>query len=82
MPPPVILFLVLSVAVLFFKRTYEKHKINPQGLPYPPGPNPLPVIGNVLDIPKVTPWLTYARWGKQFGANLDVSMLMHLIIPS
>ena len=37
------------------------------GLPYPPGPPSLPVIGNLLDIPKDAPWTAYADMSKKHG---------------
>ncbi|KDQ58243.1 hypothetical protein JAAARDRAFT_35056 [Jaapia argillacea MUCL 33604] len=37
------------------------------GLPYPPGPKPDPIIGNLRHVPKKSAWLTYASWGKQYG---------------
>jgi hypothetical protein len=33
----------------------------------PPGPPPLPIVGNVLHMPKEQPWLKYAEWAKQYG---------------
>ena len=33
----------------------------------PPGPPPLPIVGNVLHMPKEQPWLKYADWAKQYG---------------
>ena len=33
----------------------------------PPGPRPLPFIGNKLDIPKKHPWVQFAKWGAEFG---------------
>lgn len=36
-------------------------------LPYPPGPKPLPVIGNLLDMPKEEDAETYYRWHHQYG---------------
>lgn len=44
------------------------------GLPYPPGPQPLPIIGNLLDIPLEFSWLTYTRFSKTFGTTLSVSI--------
>lgn len=57
-------------AVLFafaILRVYLRRRTNPSGLPAPPGPKPLPIIGNILDIPTRSSWVTYARWAQQYG---------------
>jgi cytochrome P450 len=33
----------------------------------PPGPLPLPFIGNKFDIPKAKPWLQFEQWSKKYG---------------
>jgi cytochrome P450 len=33
----------------------------------PPGPRPLPFIGNKFDIPKRHPWIQFQKWSKQYG---------------
>ncbi|GME22808.1 putative cytochrome p450 protein [Neofusicoccum parvum] len=33
----------------------------------PPGPRPLPFIGNKYQLPKSQPWHQFAAWGKEYG---------------
>jgi len=42
---------------------------NSKRLPYPPGPNGYPIIGNLLDAPAPTekPWLTYSELSRTYG---------------
>ncbi|KIO16079.1 hypothetical protein M407DRAFT_39117, partial [Tulasnella calospora MUT 4182] len=35
--------------------------------PYPPGPKPLPVIGNVFDMPRSKSSLTFTKWRSLYG---------------
>ncbi|KAH9058247.1 cytochrome P450 [Lactarius vividus] len=52
--------------VLFAFRDHRRRR----GFPYPPGPPPLPVIGNLLDVPKLSPWLGYANISKKYGRTV------------
>ncbi|KAG8983034.1 hypothetical protein FRB90_006358 [Tulasnella sp. 427] len=63
---------VWALAVLYiisrhirWKRDMKRR--NPQGLPYPPGPKPLPIVGNVLDMPRGKLPLTYTKWRELYG---------------
>jgi cytochrome P450 len=38
-----------------------------QWLRLPPGPTPIPFIGNKLDIPESQPWVQFEKWSKQYG---------------
>jgi hypothetical protein len=57
------LVLVSSLVALLAIRDYQRRR----GLPYPPGPRPLPLIGNLLDIPKDFSWLSYTQLSKKHG---------------
>ncbi|KAI6116851.1 cytochrome P450 [Pisolithus croceorrhizus] len=58
---PVICALVIVLWLAL--RTTRK----PAGMPYPPGPKRLPVVGNAFDINFKEPYLTYTEWGKIYG---------------
>ena len=58
-----ILVLVISIAAFIAIRDYQTRR----GLPYPPGPRPLPLIGNLLDIPKESSWLAYTQLSRKHG---------------
>lgn len=36
----------------------------------PPGPFPLPIVGNVLQPPKSKPWIMFEKWSQQYGDPL------------
>ncbi|KAF8168806.1 cytochrome P450 [Mycena galopus ATCC 62051] len=36
----------------------------------PPGPTPLPVIGNILNVPTRQPWKTYEEWSKRYDSDV------------
>ena len=64
---------VLLISCVLFK-TYLDKRRNPSGLPLPPGPTRLPILGNLLDVPVRTSWETYASWAKRYGQyHVDIS---------
>ena len=60
----------LLIVAVFLARSYiKKRSENPAGLPYPPGPRRLPIVGNLFGIKDLgTQWLTFAEWSKKYGA--------------
>ncbi|KAG2738465.1 cytochrome P450 [Suillus brevipes Sb2] len=65
------------VGVYLAKRVFTKKNL----APYPPGPAGWPLIGNVLDIPRIKPCLTFAEWGEKYGDIMHVQVLgQHIIV--
>jgi hypothetical protein len=63
------LFLFLYLFIAFHDHRRRR------GLPYPPGPPSLPIVGNLLDVPKEAPWIAYADMSKKYGiANILVTV--------
>ena len=62
--------LLLSVFsyLLLALRDYRRRR----GIPYPPGPRPWPIIGNLLDAPKQSPWAAYADMSKKYGLDVTI----------
>lgn len=67
--------LVLVVARLLGKRSSR--------LPMPPGPRGLPLLGNVLQMPREQEWTTFAKWAKTYGDIMRLSVFgRHIIVLS
>ncbi|KAF7374576.1 O-methylsterigmatocystin oxidoreductase [Mycena sanguinolenta] len=59
----------LSITLLSFSLRFLSALWRRQ-LPFPPGPSPYPIIGNLPDIPTNLPWVTYKEWGIQYGSDI------------
>jgi hypothetical protein len=59
---------LLAAAMFFYILITLRDRRRRRGLPYPPGPPSLPIIGNLLDVPNETPWTKYADISKKYGA--------------
>ncbi|KAF9238505.1 cytochrome P450 [Melanogaster broomeanus] len=55
-------------------RAWRKRTLR-NGLPLPPGPKGLPLIGNVFDLNISEPWLSYEQWGKKYGDVVYSSLI-------
>ncbi len=58
---------IVCAVSLVFLRSRLDWKARSRGLPLPPGPKPLPIVGNVLGIPKKRPWLGFRDMSKEYG---------------
>ncbi|KAJ6508852.1 cytochrome P450 [Mycena sanguinolenta] len=72
---------LLALAVVALWVSHKVFRWQRRHLPFPPGPAPHPLIGNFLDIPTKLPWLTYTKWGIQYGDLVHVSALgRHIVV--
>ncbi|KAG1897431.1 cytochrome P450 [Suillus fuscotomentosus] len=58
------------VVITVFKR-FTRNRQNK----LPPGPVPLPLLGNILSLDAKAPWLTYTEWAAVYGDLLFVQLL-------
>jgi hypothetical protein len=55
------------------RRRNAQKKANPHGLPYPPGPKPLPVLGNLFDLARENESQAYLRLAHKYGICPPIS---------
>ncbi|KAG2368699.1 cytochrome P450 [Suillus spraguei] len=61
-------FVVVTALRQFIKNRQSKHSL-------PPGPVPIPLLGNILSIDTKKPWLTYTQWQAIYGDLVFVRIL-------
>ncbi|KAF7365140.1 Cytochrome p450 [Mycena venus] len=72
------LALIAFVIVLlkFIEKLFSKRR-----LPFPPGPSPQLLSGNIRDLPTKQPWLTYTEWGRCYGDLVHATAFgQHIVI--
>ena len=62
--PISLLDIALSGLALFLLSRVFKVK---HPAPFPPGPKGLPIVGNVLDMPRSHEWITFSEWANKWG---------------
>ncbi|KAJ7147104.1 cytochrome P450 [Mycena crocata] len=71
---------LVSLFLLFSARLLNKWK-GLSRLPFPPGPEPGFLTGNLRDIPTELPWLTYTEWGKRYGEIVHARIFgAHIVV--
>lgn len=65
--------LAVFILVLLI-RSRRSSSRSSSSLPLPPGPPGAPLIGNILQTPKETPWVHYYEWSKKYGPVMYLNM--------
>jgi len=60
---------IVMILTFFNLLSAFRDRIRRRGLPYPPGPQPRPIIGNLLDSPKEAQWTAYTEMFKKHGSD-------------
>lgn len=75
--------LLVAAAIGLVCLYFIKQLVPSSSLPLPPGPRPLPLIGNVHQAPNSHAWLHFTEWGKEYGPIFYMNMLgKHLVVLS
>ncbi|KAG1840152.1 cytochrome P450, partial [Suillus subluteus] len=74
------LYMATSALTLAFLSYCRKYWLNRSRPPLPPGPTPLPILGNVLSLDAARPWLTFNAWKSTYGDIIYARLLNKPVI--
>ncbi|KAJ7211168.1 cytochrome P450 [Mycena pura] len=60
-------FTLACSALLYFGLRWRRNRSK---LPLPPGPKKLPLVGNLLDIPRERQWEAYHKWSQELNSDI------------
>ncbi|KAM5539391.1 hypothetical protein V8D89_006843 [Ganoderma adspersum] len=70
----------LSLIVIYLHRKSSEFATRSAGRPLPPGPPGLPILGNLFDLPKGSPWHGYKELSRSYGDIVGLQVLGRSIL--
>ncbi|KAI0752766.1 cytochrome P450 [Daedaleopsis nitida] len=71
---------ILFVPLLLYLWSILRWRARARGLPLPPGPIPLPIVGNILNAPRVRPWVAYRNMNSNSDGLVHVQIMGQSIV--
>lgn len=69
LPPSALGIAAVSVLALLYLRSLVRWQRRSRGLPFPPGPPALPLLGNILNMPTTKIWEGFRDLNATYGAG-------------
>ena len=63
---------MLGACLIVLAYFFLRNAATQSGSPLPPGPPAMPIIGNLLDMPRRSAWLAYKELSRRYGVSLNV----------
>ncbi|KAG0694835.1 cytochrome P450 [Suillus ampliporus] len=74
------LYLTISALVVATLSVCRKYWLTHSRPPLPPGPTPLPIVGNILSLDAARPWLSFNAWRSTYGDIIYARLLNKPVI--
>ena len=63
-------FAAMIFVLIAYLRSHILWRTRTKGRPLPPGPYPLPIVGNLFDVPNSKPWFGFRDMCAKYGESL------------
>ncbi|KAI1782834.1 cytochrome P450 [Ganoderma leucocontextum] len=75
-----LVLLVVALVIVLYLRSIARWRARTCGRPLPPGPNRLPIVGNMFNMPRSRQWLGYRDLSRELGDVLYLQVLGQSIV--
>ncbi|KAF8509202.1 cytochrome P450 [Hysterangium stoloniferum] len=73
--------IAILIGVTVVISAWIRYILRPKRLPLPPGPKPLPLLGNLLNMPRSREYEEYTKWRETYGDIIHMEVLgKHIVI--